>query len=250
MRRPVLIRAASLTLAGVALASACGSDGPDAAASEAHAESSVAVQTVDEAAARAAAVDVRADGCGPRVGFGTGAMVAERYALTAAHVVAGASDVEVIDTGGASTTADVVWFDPELDFAVLRTEEPVGTPVAVRPSRAEVGATGVVVLPRSTSDGMTVEVANVVVLRTVVINTTDIYREDDVRRNGFEIEGSLDPGDSGGLVVLPDGGAGIVWSRSNQREARAWAIDIPSEFRETTTLDRLRSPADVGPCIR
>ena len=93
------------------------------------------------------------------------------------------------------------------------------------------------------------DVADVTVVREAVIRTTDIYREDPVRRDGFEVEASVDPGDSGAMVVLPGGGAGIVWARSNVNEHRAWAIDLPTDVLDGTAAT-LTAPVDLGPCVR
>ncbi len=230
---------------------ACGADGPDSptADDEAPAPTDPAGDALDRDAARAAAVDVRADGCGPRVGFGTGSVFGEGLIATAAHVVAGAETVEVIAVDGTRVGGEVVLFDPDLDLAVILATAPVGVPLALRPDDAAAGETGIVVLPRLTDEGVAVEVSDVFVLREANIRTTDIYLDQPVERAGFEIEGSIDPGDSGAMVVLPGGGAGVVWARSNVNERRAWAIDLPAALLDGGAA-RLSAPVDVGPCIR
>jgi hypothetical protein len=201
-----------------------------------------------------AAIDIRADGCGPRIGLGSGSMIAERLAVTAAHVVAGSDHIEVRDASGGTTTADVVSFDPDLDLAILRTDDPIGSPIPVRPERALVDEVGVVALPRRDASSVETEVVDVRVLRSVSIRTTDIYLDDPVERAGFEIEATIDPGDSGAVVVLPGGGVGVIWARSNEREQRAWAVDLPSELVDPGVRAELSDPAtplaDVGDCIR
>ena len=235
-------------LAGVLALAGCGDDGSDAPDAAGNG-SDPTTEASDRQAAIEAAVDVRTDGCGPRVGFGTGSVIAERVVVTAAHVVAGATDVELIATDGRRTGGEVVLFDPDLDLAVIRAGSPIGTPLAPRPGEAREGEVGIVVLPRLIDDEMLVEIADVTVLREAVIRTTDIYREESVRRDGYEVEGSIDPGDSGAMVVLPGGGAGIVWARSNVNERRAWAIDLPEDVLDGTAAD-LTTPVDTGPCTR
>lgn len=204
-------------------------------------------------AAHDAALDIRADGCGPRIGLGSGSMVDERLAVTAAHVVAGSDHIELRDAAGGSTNADVVSFDPDLDLAILRTDDPIGSPIRVRPE-ATVDEVGIVALPQRDVDPVEIDLVDLRVLRTVNIRTTDIYLDDPVERPGFEIEATIDPGDSGALVVLPGGGVGVVWARSNEREGRAWAVDLPPELADPGTRAELADPAtplaDVGACIR
>lgn len=181
-------------------------------------------------------------------------MIDERLAITAAHVVAGSDHVELVDATGATTTADVVTFDPDLDLAVLRTDRPIGAPLALRVDGARADEVGVVALPLRDSDEPAREIVEVHVLRTVNIRTTDIYLDDPVERGGFEIAAEIDPGDSGAVVVLPGGGVGVVWARSNQRAARAWAVDLPPELADAAIRDELSDTtgpiADVGVCIR
>jgi len=176
-------------------------------------------------------------------------MIDDQMVVTAGHVVAGADSIEIIGTDGRRSAGDVVLFDPDLDLAVIRTESPVGSPLPLRPDDAAGGETGIAVLPRLTGEEMVVEVADVSVLRPANIRTTDIYLDEPVERDGFEIEGSIDPGDSGAMVVLPGGGVGIVWARSNIAERRAWAIDLPATLLAGQAA-ALSTPVGTGPCIR
>lgn len=204
----------------------------------------------DRNGAVAAALDVRADGCGPRVGFGSGSVIGDGLAVTAAHVVAGATDVEVIDTDGERAGASVVHFDPDLDLALLRLDEAVGDPIALRADEVVAGEPGVVALPRWTADELDLDVVDVVVTRTVNISTTDIYRLDHVDRAGFEIDGGIGPGDSGALVVAPGGGVGVVWARSRIADQRAWVVDLPAVVLDPARRNALVDPVDTGDCIR
>lgn len=236
------------------MAGGCASDDPDGTATPTDTSTGVAPSTtwpsLDRDAATAAALEVRVDGCGPRVALGSGSMIDVDLAVTAAHVVAGSDGVEVIDADGRSSAAEVVRFDPELDLAVLRTRDPVGAPIGWRSEPATAGELGVIVLPRRDDGTVVVEVAEVEVIRPVRIDTTDIYLEVDVVRDGFELAADVDPGDSGGVVVLPGGAVGVVWARSNVRENRAWAVDLPADLAaDLDDPDRLTTPVDVGPCL-
>ena len=245
----------------VLLSAGCGDDSPRATAPadivEGRRDSGTAVDRTgsDHEALRsdavAASIDVRADGCGARVGFGSGAMFDDDLALTAAHVVAGAGDVEVIDTEGRRSTATVVAFDPDLDLAVLRTHDAVGHPIDLRSVDARAGERGVAALPRWIGDDLTLRVADIEVVRTVNISTTDIYLDDEVDRPGFEVAATIDPGDSGALVVLPGGGAGLIWARTLDDTTSAWAVDLPAELTgDPDDRPDWTTPADTGDCTR
>ena len=198
---------------------------------------------VDSDAVLAASVRIEASGCGPTERNGIATAIDDDLLVTAAHVVAGADTVEVVDADGRRSTAEVVTFDPLLDIASLRAAgAPIST-VPIRPERAATDERGAVVV----NDGDdALERAAATVVRRATIETTDIYRDTDVTRAGFEIDASIEPGDSGAAVHLPGGIVGIVWARSTVNPGRAWAIDIPDRFLDEAAV--ARSPVDTGPC--
>jgi len=201
------------------------------------------------AAALDAMVDVRASGCGPRIGFGTATLIDEGLALTAAHVVAGADTITVIDLAGDEHAATVVWFDPDLDLAALTIPTEVGRPVPLHAEGTDDTDRGVVAVSRGAFDGRVVSTATVEIPRHVDVRTTDIYLDDDVVRPGFEITGDIEPGDSGTMVITADGAAGVVWSRSNTTAGRAWAVDVPDDFRRDDFRSSLDTEVDLGNCL-
>lgn len=195
-----------------------------------------------------AALSVHAAGCSPSDDIGSGSMIDADLAVTAAHVVAGATDVRVAGADGAQQPADVVMFDPELDLAVLRTSRPIGTPLGTA-APAETDDRGVIVTFRGTDGERGAVVSRVRVVRTVSIDTTDIYLERDVTRPGFEVNAEVEPGDSGAVVVLTGGLAGgMIWAKSTQRDDRAWAIDLPPELHDDGVRASLIDQVDTGVC--
>lgn len=198
---------------------------------------------LDTDGALAGSVRVEASGCTPTVRNGMATAIGDDLLVTAAHVVAGAETVEVVDAVGRRSAAEVVTFDPLLDIAALRTTIDVAAPVTIRPERAAADERGSVVVAGGDDR---LEPVDVTVLRRATIETTDIYRDTDVTRPGFEIEASIEPGDSGAAVHLAGGVVGIVWARSTVDPEHAWAIDLPERFLDEA--DAARSPVDTGPC--
>jgi S1-C subfamily serine protease len=192
---------------------------------------------------------VRADGCGPRTGLGTATAIGDGIVATAAHVLAGADEITLVDSDGGSIPAAVVFFDPDLDVAALRaTDDAPAHTLTPAPLRAQRGAAGELgVLALVADDGST-EVHDLEVLQRVTIRTTDITRERDVERPGLRIDAAIEPGDSGAMVHLPGGGAGIVWSRSTTAEGQAWTVDLPPELVDPARRRALTSLVDTGPC--
>lgn len=194
-------------------------------------------------AALAGSVRIEASGCGPTDRNGMATAIDDDLLVTAAHVVAGADTVEVVDADGRRLTAEVVTFDPLLDIAALRVSDATVATVPIRPERAARDERGAVVVS-DVDDAL--EWVEVTVVRRATIETSDIYRDADVTRAGFEIDASIEPGDSGAAVHLPGGIAGIVWARSTVNPDRAWAIDIPDQFLDDAAA--ADSPVDTGPC--
>jgi len=194
-------------------------------------------------------LDVRADGCGPNIGFGTATLIDDTLALTAAHVVAGADPVSVIDLDGNEHDARVVWFDPDLDIAALRVPAGIATPVALDTGDVDAVDAAIVAVSRGSFDDRDVITMEVDVPRHVNVETTDIYLDRGVVRPGFEVTGSIEPGDSGTMVVAGDGGLGIIWSRSNTTAGRAWAVDVPGDFDRPDFRRGLDVAVELGPCL-
>jgi S1-C subfamily serine protease len=239
-------RTCSLVIGCMILVTACGDDGPGAMT---HPTTSSAPAPLDTDTAVAATVSVQAEGCGPRTRFGVGTVIDGGLIVTVAHVVAGSEEVEVVGTVEGSTAgsaADVVFFDPGLDIAVLRPTRPIGRAVELRASDVDADERAAVVLPRL---GSPVGVLDVTIVRSVTIRTTDIYRETDLERPGFEVTATIEPGDSGAMVHTAEGGAGLIWARSNERVDRAWAVDLPLVLFDEQTRSALIEPVDVDRCV-
>lgn len=192
-----------------------------------------------------ATVRVRSQGCGPRTGLGTGTSIDDGLVITAAHVVAGSDHVDIVTQDDSKIASDVVLFDPDLDLAVLRPHSNVGSSVTLDDGSPTSGAKAILGL--LDADGAT-ELVDVTIVRPVTIRTTDIYRTDPVQRPGFAITATVEPGDSGAMVQLPDGGVGIVWARSNIDVDQAWAIAIPALLQQPAERRALVDPVDTGPC--
>ena len=160
------------------------------------------------------------DSCDPGIEVGSGALVAPGLVLTSAHVVAGATTIEVV-RDGESAQGRIVGFDPNMDLAYVAVEGMSGLPFSVSSNGVGAGAEGVAYVVR---DGVVVELP-VTVLRRITIRTEDVYAEGETLRPGFELDAEVELGDSGAAVVIDGRLVGVVWARSRQTDDRSWAID-------------------------
>ena len=143
------------------------------------------------------------------------------YVVTNAHVVAGARAVRVTTTGG-SLKAVVVAFDPELDVAVLRVAGLNASPLffaGVNPDRGATGAT----IGYPGGGGAVIEPA--AVTANYAAEGLDIYGTSRVLRQIIEIRAVVQPGDSGGPLLLADGTVGgLVFAESRTDPSVGYAL--------------------------
>jgi S1-C subfamily serine protease len=185
-----------------------------------------------------AAVQIIANGCTSVETHGAGMVVAPGRVATVAHVIAGATTVDVRGVHG-TTDATVVYFDPILDVAVLKVGQETATPIAIGP--ASPGDQGSVIVYR---DDAPVELP-AGVQRLVNIRTADIYGEGKHVRPGYELTLDIRAGDSGAVVVIDGKAVALVWATSRQAEQRAWAM------RTSLIEDHLSADTKVdnGQCV-
>ncbi len=162
------------------------------------------------AAARAAVPRVEAIACGYR-SSGTGVVVRAGYVVTNAHVIAGASAMAVTLPDGTHT-AIPVFIDAELDVALLYVDG-LGAPAlrfaSAVPARGALGAT----LGYPGGGSLVIEPA--AVTATYVAEGLDIAGEQRVSREIIELRAQVEPGDSGGPLLLSDGTVGgLVFAES------------------------------------
>ena len=199
-------------------------------------------------AARAVAstVKVEAQGCGASF-TGAAFSVAEGYFVTSAHVVAGAERITLRGEAG-SGHGTVVLFDPDLDVAVVRAGTLRLPALVLAPEAPERGAIGAV-LGYPNGAGLTTLPAAVTAL--VRARGRDIYGRAIVVRDVLELRAAVEPGASGGPLVLPNGTVGgVVFAESRTDETVGYALDPAAVALASMPGIGETDPVDTGPCIR
>lgn len=172
--------------------------------------------------ARGSVVKIAGEGCGGIV-EGSGFMAAENLVITNAHVVAGVRNPSVIDTGG-DHQAKVVWFDANLDIAILRTGGLAGEPLALN-SNTVAKNTNSVVLGFPEGGGFTASPA--VVIDSFTATGRDIYNQGTTRRSVHSIKADIRQGNSGGPLVAVDGSViGLIFAESTTYADVGYALTM------------------------
>lgn len=166
-------------------------------------------------------VQSQADSC-DQVMTGTGFVFAQERIMTNAHVVAGSNSVKVQTWDGSRTyRAKVVFFDPNLDIAVLAVKG-LDAPVLAFAGEAEIGTQAVV--PGFTGGGaLTPDAARV--SDVMIARGHDIYGESRVDREIYALRAEIAPGDSGAPLIDLDGGVrGVVFAAATDRDGTGYAL--------------------------
>ncbi|QVQ50366.1 MarP family serine protease [Spiractinospora alimapuensis] len=153
---------------------------------------------------------------------GTGFAYAPDRIMTNAHVVAGVrEDLRVVTRSGEQLPATVVLYDPQQDLAVLEVEG-LGLEPLEFDTEGEAGDDAVVAgFPRNS--GFTVMPARIRVRQSA--QGPDFYQEQQVSREIFQVRANVQPGNSGGPLLAPDGTVyGVVFAAATQETETGYVL--------------------------
>ena len=169
--------------------------------------------------------------CGSGV-EGTGFLYAPGKLMTNAHVVAGVTEPRVI-VGDDSVTGKVVYYDPDVDVAVIDVPELDGPTISFDLAAKERQQGASLGFPQDGPfDARPVRIRSDQRLRS-----PDIYGNGTVTRHVYALRGLIRPGNSGGPVVSTAGRVlGVVFAASVSDPDTGYAL----------TSDQVRRAAAVG----
>lgn len=172
---------------------------------------------------KASVVKFEGIGCGGIVN-GSGFVVDSDLVATNAHVVAGVSREYVQDANGQHS-ATVVWFDPELDFALVRVNNLAGAPLLVRNDLSPNDTKGAVL---GYPGGGPLTAGGAQVIDHFIARGRDIYNRNITEREVYSIAAHVIPGNSGGPLIADDGTVfGVVFAESTTYQNVGYALTTP-----------------------
>ena len=192
----------------------------------------------------ASVVKVYGQGCGDIV-EGSGFVDGKDYIVTNAHVIAGVANPEVVDQSG-TYRAIPIWFDPNVDLAVLRVSGLKDSSLAVSSETLVTGdAAAVLGYP---NDGPLL-VKDAVVIDEVNAEGQNIYNQGSVYRNIYELQADVEPGNSGGPLIGPNGSVyGIVFAKSVSQNNVGYAL-LSTDFQSSVIKAEYNNrPVSDGQC--
>ena len=196
------------------------------------------------AATRASVVKVEGTGCGGIV-EGSGFVFQNDHIATNAHVVAGVANPKVIDAGGVHNTR-VVWFNPDLDLAVLQVRGLAGKPLPINGTE-QPGNTPAVVLGYPGGGNFNAQPAAI----TDHFNAygRNIYDQGTTVRDVYSVQAKIIPGNSGGPLIGRDGDVlGVVFATSTTYNNVGYALTGHQVLSELATAAQSNTTYSTGSC--
>jgi S1-C subfamily serine protease len=193
---------------------------------------------------RASVVKIEGTGCGGLV-EGSGFVAGNGFVATNAHVVAGISKPFVVD-GNGNHRATVVWFDPNLDLAVLRVSNLAGSVLHIDTAHKTKG-TPSAVLGYPGGGQFSAKPASVLDEFTAV--GRNIYDQGNTTRQVYEVKADIIPGNSGGPLIEQNGDViGVVFAESTSYNQVGYALTTPQVSDEINRAINLNTPVSTGNC--
>ncbi len=193
---------------------------------------------------RASVVKIQGQGCGGIVS-GSGFVTGDTLIATNAHVVAGISSPYVID-GNGTHRATTIWFDPDLDFAVLRASNLAGAPLSFDVEPVERGRQGGVF---GYPGGGAFQASSAAVLEEFTADGRNIYDQGDTTRDFYSVQADVVPGNSGGPLVETDGRViGVIFATSTQYNHVGYALSVNQVIQEINQARAANQSVSTGSC--
>lgn len=175
---------------------------------------------------------------------GSAFLYAPNRLMTNAHVVAGVDDPEV-DLGDTTLPAQVVYYNPDIDVAVLAYDS--GDSPTLDFDRTAGAGTGVAVLGYPEDGPYDVQPGRIRAQQR--LRSPDIYGNGTVIRDVYSIRGLIRPGNSGGPLVSGRGDVvGVVFAASVNDRDTGYALTADQVADAASTGISSASEVSTGGC--
>ena len=178
---------------------------------------------------------------------GTGFVVSEDRVVTNAHVVAGVSQPVVEMSDGGAMPGRVVYFDTRHDLAVLAVDNLPSQPLPLSPDLPGGSQAAFAGYPHG--GPFQSKPATVQDIATVLV--PDIYGNSPAPEDIYRLAGDVQPGNSGGPLLTPEGlVAGVIFAKATSDAEVGFAITMNDLNPVAEQAPALSAPVSSGQCIQ
>ncbi len=180
---------------------------------------------------------------------GTGFIIGPRLVMTNAHVVAGSASA-LVEASSGNLSAEVVYYDPRVDLAVLRVNRALGAdPLAFEPVPAKAGDDAIVL--GYPLDGA-FKVTPARVRQSIKLKGPDIYESGEVIRDVYTVRAKVQSGNSGGPMIDPTGKVtGVVFGAAVDDQETGFVLSVDQvtpAVQKALGLGNSPAEVDTGSC--
>lgn len=177
---------------------------------------------------------------------GSGFVISPQHVLTNAHVVAGVTGgPDVYTSNGQRYASRVVFYDPQRDIAVLDVPG-LTAPVLHFAGSAAYGANAIVA-GYPLNHPLTLSAARVG--QSIGAYGPNIYQTRTVRRQIYKILAQVEPGNSGGPLMAPDGAVyGVVFAASTSVRDTGYALTAAEVASDVRTGEQATAAVSTQGC--
>lgn len=177
--------------------------------------------------------------------MGSGFVAAPDYVITNAHVVAG-TDTVSLDTMIGVHQAEVVFYDPDVDIAVLYSPGLGLDPLPWAETPLNTGDDAIVMgFPLSGP----FDASSARIRERIMITGSNIYASGQHEREAYSVRGNIRSGNSGGPMVNSDGAvSGVVFGAAIDGTDTGYALTAEEVKGRIGDIQRLTTPVDTMQC--
>jgi len=182
-----------------------------------------------------------------RILQGTGFAVSEDLVMTNAHVVAGTGSV-MLETTEGDAPAQVVYYNPEEDIALVRITDGTTLPIMEWASLPGQHNQDAIVLGFPLGGDFQATPARV--REQFVVSGPDIYADTRVDREAYTLRGTVVQGNSGGPLIDTNGEVlGLIFGAAVGDSETGYALTKDEVLSNVGDLDAHQAPVDTQKCV-
>jgi S1-C subfamily serine protease len=178
---------------------------------------------------------------------GSGFVISPHHVLTNAHVVAGVTSHQTVTTrDGTILSATVVYYDPQVDVAILYVKNLDVTPLRFA-GAANPGDNAVVAGYPLDATNLHLAAARIGGIQNA--QGPNIYQTSTVTRQIYEIRSVVRSGNSGGPLLSPQGTVdGVVFAAAVGQSDTGFALTAAEVSADASAGEQLTRPVSTGAC--